>query len=78
MLQNTQGAPSARPTGARPALVVVCFVAYLNSLHLHQEIVYAGHFLIFARPKPGGVYIYIWCPRYVGSVWEVCGKCVGV
>jgi len=30
-------------------------------LHIHKEIVYTSHFLIFSWPRPGGdVYIYIY------------------
>jgi len=37
---------------------------FWGSLHIHQEMVYNNHFLIFSKPKPGGgVYIYTLCPH---------------
>ena len=48
-------------TGALRAPVVVYIesVVFGVSLHIHQEMVYTSHYLIFSRPKPGGgVYIY--------------------
>ena len=47
-------------TGARSAPVVVYIESVVlgGSLHIHQEMVYTSRFLIFSKPKPGGVYLY--------------------
>jgi len=49
---------------ARPRGGVYRGCCILGSLHVHEEIVYTSHFLIFSRPKPGGG-VYIWCPHDV-------------
>ena len=59
---------TAHPWGGRRRALCVCFAAYLNSLHIHQEMVYTSPFLIFSRPKPGGgVYIYMVFPQELGE-----------
>jgi len=50
----------ARPMGVCHTPVVVCFVAYVSSLQIHQEMVYTSHFLISSTPKSAVVYIYIY------------------
>ena len=44
-------------TGVRSAPMVVYMetAVFLDSLHIHQEMVYTGHVLILFRPKVGGV-----------------------
>jgi len=49
---------------ARSAPVVVWVVAYLNSLRIHQDVVYISHLLIFSRPKAGSVVCIIGVPKY--------------
>lgn len=46
----------ARPIGARRA-PVVRFAAYINSLHIYQEMLYTSPF--HTKPKPGGG-VYMW------------------
>ena len=55
LLQNTT-LSIYTTTGARSAPVVVYIqtAVFWSSLHIHQEMVYTSHFLIFSRPKPGG------------------------
>ena len=44
--------------GGAPVVVYIESVVFWVSLHIHQEIIYTSHFLIFSKPKPdGGVYI---------------------
>jgi len=58
-------------TGALRAAVVVYIesVVLWGSLHIHQEMVYTSHVLIFSRPKTwGGVYIYTVYIYYIYTV----------
>ena len=55
-IYTTTGALSA------PVVVYIESVVFSGSLHIHQDMVYANHFLIFSRPKPGGG-AYIWGPH---------------
>jgi len=58
-------------TPPRHFWAVVYLAAYLSSLHPHQKVVYASHFLIFSRPKPGGgVYIYMVSPNEHQLQWN--------
>jgi len=48
-------------TGAlhAPVVVYIDIVVYLDSLHIHEEMVYTSHFHIFLSQNPVVVCIYI-------------------
>jgi len=57
-MYTTAGARSA------PGVVYIQTAVFRGSLHIHQEMVYTSHFLVFPRPKPdGGVYIIFGVPK---------------
>jgi len=47
-IYTTPGARSA------PGVVYIQIATFYSGFHIHQEMVYTSHFLIFSGPKPGG------------------------
>jgi len=58
---HTYDRPNAKTEFLSSAAVVVCIqtVVFLRILHIHKEMASTSHFLMFSRPKPGGICIYM-------------------
>ena len=46
-----------------------CVCVFLSSAHIHQKMVYTCHFLIFSKPKTGGIYTN--CCIFISQLFHI-------